>query len=227
LLMKNSKTFSANTTRDILAHVRTYGLTTRKALVHVLFGGNSSEAAAALRELVAEKRLHNHNALYTLDSEPLRHQEMIIRYAVLAYCCLGGKLRPLLPPEAVQKLTRRVAEAAGLSPVRSAAVFKHGTRRIALIRVYPNQRPRSVFERNQVLCRLQEFVNRPTFKPWTYFAKNRELIIVHLMPRGPHIKEMSAWLVRKPLVSHLVDPAIEIPVEVDVAERIFGWKRSR
>ncbi len=224
--MRNSKHSTQTTKSKVLAHVHTYGVTTRLALARVLFGGHSSRATATLRELVAEKKLYKHHALYTLSSEPLRRHDQINRYAALAYCCLGGKLRPLLPPEAVQKLTHRVTEAAGLPPVRAAAAFKHGTRKIALIRVYPNQRPRSVFERNQALCRLQEFVNRSTFKPWTYFAKNRELIIVFLMPRGPHIKEMSTWLIRKPLVSRLLDPAVEIPVEVDVAERIVGWKRS-
>lgn len=225
--MKNSKNSSRHLTRDVLRHVSTYGLTTAEAATRVLFGGHHGRASSQLRAMVATGELHRHGTLFTTDNKPLRWKDMLVKYAVLAFCCLGKQQRPLLLPEQVNQLTRRVTEKVGLPPVRESNCYMHSTRRIALIRVYPKRRPTSDFERALALRRLQEFVHFESFKPWVYFAMNGQLIITYLLPAGPHVRELTTWLARKPLVSRLVEPAVVIPTEVHTGARVPGWSRPR
>jgi len=222
--MSNSKNSSSISSRDVLSHVHTYGLTTLPALTRVVFGGHKSRAKSSVREIIAAGQLYRHDTILTTESEPPGWTGMVVDYAVLAFCCLGGRQRPLLPPDKIEQLTTPVTQKAGLPPVRKARCYLRSSRRIAMLRVYPKPLI-SDFDRNLAVQRLQEFVNSSSFRPWAYFAMNGELVISYLVPRGPHVRELMAWLRRKPLVSRLVEPAALIPVDVYDAERRPRWKR--
>ena len=52
------------------------------------------------------------------------------------------------------------------------------------------------------------------FKIWSYFAMSGGFVMTFLMWDRQEAREMALWLRRRPLVSRLVTPAVEIPVIV-------------
>jgi len=115
----------------------------------------------------------------------------------------------------LDRLTRPLIEQYQLPPIRHALCYADQTnRRLALIRVQPPPRKEGPSDLQRVLTRLQSEVNAPSFKLWAYFAMGNGLVLSFLMWRAEEARELGLWLRRRPLVSRLVHPWVEIPVIV-------------
>ena len=212
---KNLATSLPKPEREILPHVELYGLTTATVVSRLFLDGDKDkpQASRQLDALVADRVLYRYGPFYM--REPLRAFEIDRRYAVLWFCCMQNARRTLLTPEQLAKLTRPAAESIGAPPVRRALCYlDHKTKRLALIRVHVQRSPQRATNLNHVLGQLQTFVNDAGFRPWTYLARAREFMLTCLLSRRDDVREMTAWLRRRPLLSQLTNPPLEISVQV-------------
>ena len=153
--------------------------------------------------------------LLTASAEKLTKVQRAQRYGALWFTCLTTPLRPALTPDQLMRLTQPLVERYQLPAARNALCYADkANRRIALIRVQSPPREDGSADLQRVLAQLQSQVNAASFKLWSYFAMNNGFVLSYLMWKPDEARELSLWLRRRPLVSTLVRPWVEIPVIV-------------
>jgi len=199
----------------VLAHVHLYRLTTQTAVAALLLGGDRQAASHIVQAMVNAGELRRFGKLLVEPGERLTRAQCVQRYGALWFTCLTTPLRPALATEQLDRLTRPLIEQYQLPPIRHALCYADQTnRRLALIRVQPPPRKEGPSDLQRVLTRLQSEVNAPSFKLWSYFAMGDGFVLSFLMWRAEEARELGLWLRRRPLVSRLVHPWVEIPVIV-------------
>jgi len=177
--------------------------------------GNRLEAFLLLQAMVNAGELCQRGKLYMAPGRELTYVQRAQQYGALWFTCIATPLRPVLAADRVVELTRRITAPNGLPPVRHALCYRDvPNKRIALIRVQPPPRQEKPTDLQMVLSRLQSQVNDTAFKVWSYFAMADGFVLTFLMWDAAEARELSLWLRRRPLVSELVTPPVEIPVLV-------------
>jgi hypothetical protein len=207
---------------DALAHLETYGLTTRAAFAKAVTDGDSVQARRLIRQLVRERRLFHF--FYSPTFHCYRHRprrlslrEVAARYAILSFSLLAQHPRPLLSPDAVTTLFRPLADTLGVStprfqPCYTIEATETRPARVSLIVV---GRSPSL---QRAVAHLDAVVRSPGFLPWHFLAMTDSFLLTYLLPSNRIARqELTRWLQHRPPISCAADSTVEIPVFVSRA----------
>lgn len=209
-----SPVYSRALTDEILAHVDRFSVTTQNAVAALFMNGDRREAGLVLQAMDAAGQLKRIGRLYANRRRKLSEAELRQRYGALWFTCLATPKRPVLSTEQLVDFTQPITDRYRLPPVRNALCYlDQSKRRLALIRVQPPPRG-NASDLQRVLGRLQSQVDAEPFKLWSYLAMSGGFVMTFLMWNSVEAREFSLWLRRRPLVSRLVSPWVEIPVIV-------------
>ena len=197
-----------------MEHVALYGLTTHRAVKRAVFSGDGTAANNVVRALLAEERLFRHGSVLTASKRSLSPKDLHQSRAVLQHCCLGTRLRPLVPRADLEAILTPITEQSGTSLPKSARCIIDRKRRLSLIRVQPDVASGSELDLARELGKLQSLIEGRPFRPWVSLASRGGFSLTYLMTDVAKAGELSRWLPRRPLYATLRSTPVMIPVDV-------------
>lgn len=200
--------------REVLEHVALYGLTTRRVLKRAVFSGDGAAANDVVRALLDEARLFRHGGVLTASKHSPTAQEIHRNRVVLHFCCLGTRLRPLVPRADLERILAPISEQSGIAPPKNARCIIDRERRLSLVRVQSLVASGSELDLGRELGKLQSLVEDKSFRPWVMLATRGGFSLTYLVTDCAKAEEISRWIPRRPLYATLRPAPVMIPVEV-------------
>lgn len=133
--------------------------------------------------------------------DPRRLKEAM---AILRYCNISKPLKRLIPRRRLRNLS-----------LPQVPCYIDKDHRLHLIRVNSVGGPDGSIDLNAVLAWLQSYVQNRRFAVWAHFANRGRFGLVYLMDDAAQAEELERWLQRRPLLSPLLRPAVQIPVNIE------------